>query len=608
VSLAHATGDLALLREELKPDQTRLIEPDLGYTPEQIAAACHLGAEALDAHLEAGRPHHEPTADELRQLLQYLVGDAVGEYLPLLVEELGDESTDLRSPTWHKDEVAPDTDFTVAIIGAGMSGLVAAHRLQQAGVPFVILEKNEDVGGTWFENVYPGCRVDVPNHLYSYSFAQHYDWPQFYSSQDVLLDYFRRCADEFGLRDHIRFSTEVVDAVFDEGTSRWRLHLRSPDGDHEILADAVVSAVGQLNRPHWPEIPGQERFAGPSFHSAEWRRDVPLAGRRVGVIGTGASAVQFIPEVAQEAASTIVFQRTPPWLVPTPEYHEALPAGLDQLRRDVPEFGRWTRLWLFWRMHEGMLPAVRVDPDWPHQERSVSAANDFIREMLTGYLRMEFPDDELFEKVLPHYPPAAKRVVRDNGIWARTLNRDDTTLITTGIAEITEAGVRTVDGVEHEVDVLIYGTGFRASQFLVPMRVTGRDGVELHDWWDGEARAYLGITVPGFPNLFLMYGPNTNIVINGSIIYFSECETHYILESIRMLLATGHRTMDCRPDVHDAYNAAVDEENRQMAWGASSVNTWYKNASGRVSQNWPYSLLEYWRRTRQPDPEDYVLR
>jgi 4-hydroxyacetophenone monooxygenase len=210
--------------------------------------------------------------------------------------------------------------------------------------------------------------------------------------------------------------------------------------------------------------------------------------------------------------------------------------------------------------------------------------------------------------VLPHYPPAAKRVVRDNGIWARTLNRDDTTLVTTEIAEVTEAGVRTADGVEHEVDVLIYGTGFRASQFLVPMRVTGRDGVDLHDRWDGEARAYLGVTVPGFPNLFLMYGPNTNIVINGSIIYFSECETHYILESIRMLLATAHRTMDCRPDVHDAYNAAVDEENRQMAWGASSVNTWYKNASGRVTQNWPYSLLEYWRRTRTPDPEDYVLR
>ena len=608
VAVAHLTGDLGLLRDQLRPDQTRLMEPDLGYTAEQVAAACQLVADALRAHRASGRAPHEPTAAELERMIEYLVGAAVDEYLPLLVEELGAEGTDLRAPTWQKDEIAPDRDFTVAIVGAGMSGLAAARRLDQAGVPFVILEKNDDVGGTWFENTYPGCRVDVPNHLYSYSFAQHYDWPQFYSSQDVLLDYFRACADEFGLRDRIRFGTEVLDVTFDQESETWRVRIRSADGEEELVAHAVVSAVGQLNRPHWPEIPGLDRFAGESFHSAEWRHDVDLTGRRVGVIGTGASAVQFIPVVAEQAAETVVFQRTPPWLVPTPEYHEALPEGLAELRSEVPELGRWTRLWLFWRMHEGMLPMARVDPEWPHQDRSVSEANDFIREMLTAYLRMEFPDDTLFEQVLPTYPPAAKRVVRDNGIWARTLTRDDTTLVTTEIAEITERGVRTDDGVEHEFDVLIYGTGFRASQFLVPMRVTGRDGVDLHEHWDGEARAYLGLTVPDFPNLFLMYGPNTNIVINGSIIYFSECEAHYITESIRLLLEGGHRTMDCRADVHDAYNAAVDDENSQMAWGASSVNAWYKSASGRVSQNWPFSLLEYWRRTREPQPDDYVLR
>ena len=237
----------------------------------------------------------------------------------------------------------------------------------------------------------------------------------------------------------------------------------------------------------------------------------------------------------------------------------------------------------------------------------MSQLNEFVRVLLLEYYSREFPEEELRGKVVPQYPPLAKRVVRDNGIWSRTLHRDDVELITDGIAEITEKGIRTVDGVEHVVDVLIYGTGFQASKFLTPLKVVGRDGVDLHERWGGDARAYLGLTIPGFPNLFLMYGPNTNIVINGSIIYFSECEARYIAESVRLLLDGGHRAMDCRQDVHDRFNVGVDAENRKMAWGASTVNSWYKNASGRVAQNWPYSLLEYWQRTKTPDASDYRL-
>jgi 4-hydroxyacetophenone monooxygenase len=303
-----------------------------------------------------------------------------------------------------------------------------------------------------------------------------------------------------------------------------------------------------------------------------------------------------------------VFQRTPPWLVPTPNYHDDLPSGLRWLLDHVPGYARWDRLWLFWRTHEGLLPMCRVDPAWESTDRAVSAANDIVRMLFTEYLRVEFPDDELFEKVLPHYPPVAKRVLRDNGIWARTLMRDDVELVTDVIDEITEKGITTVDGVERHFDVIIYGTGFQASRFLTPMKVVGRGGVDLHEQWDGNARAYLGITIPGFPNLFLMYGPNTNIVINGSIIYFSECEANYILECIHLLFERGARSLEPRREVHDAYNEQVDEENRQMAWGASTVNSWYKNAKGRVAQNWPYSLLEYWQRTRVPDPDDYVIR
>jgi len=489
-----------------------------------------------------------------------------------------------------------------------MSGLVAAHRLGQAGIDYVVLEKDPDVGGTWFENTYPGCRVDVPNHFYSYSFAQTGEWPGFFSTQEALLDYFRACADEFGIRPHIRFETEVVQATWDEDRQQWHLLTRRPDGTTaQEHADAVVSAVGQLNRPSWPDIPGRDTFEGESFHSAQWRHDLDLAGKRVAIIGTGASAAQFIPRVAEQAAELEVFQRTPPWLIPTPNYHDELPEGLRWVLRHVPDYARWDRLWLFWRTHEGLLPAAVVDPEWPEQHQSVSMLNEFLRQLLLAYYEAEFPDPVLYEKVVPTYPPLAKRIVRDNGIWAKTWARPNTHLVTDPIAGITPKGIRTADGIEHQADVLIYGTGFQASNFLTPMKVVGRGGVDLHERWDGEARAYLGLTIPGFPNLFLMYGPNTNIVINGSIIYFSELEARYITESMRLLLATGRRSMDCRPEVHDAYNQTIDEANRRMAWGVSTVHTWYKNASGRVSQNWPHSLLEYWERTREPDPDDYLL-
>lgn len=625
VSVAHLTGDASLLDSRFAPDPAAVLDPDCGITPEVAAEARDRATEALARYRDAGCPPQPavPTGD-FRRMVAFLIGDAqTDEYLPLLWEESG-LGGDLRAPGWHKDDLAPDTPFTVAIVGAGMSGLVTAYRLAQAGVPYVIFEKNANVGGTWFENQYPGCRVDVPNHLYSYSFAQTGDWPQFFSSQPVLLDYFRQCADEFDITEHIRFNTEVVRAVFDDQRQVWSVTVRDavPSGDDnsadagaeadrpEATAEfqAVVSAVGQLNQPSFPDIPGRDRFRRPSFHSARWRHDLDLSGKRVAVIGTGASAAQFIPAVAEQAGELVVFQRTPPWIFPTPEYQEELPEELRWLLRHVPGYVHWDRLWLFWRAHEGLLPMAKVDPTWPHQERSVSELNELARGLFAEAMAVEFPDPELRARVMPQYPPIAKRVLRDDGAYSAALARDDVRLVTTAIDEITETGVRTVDGEHHEVDVLVYGTGFAASKFLTPMSVTGTGGVDLHEHWDGEARAYLGLTIPGFPNLFLLYGPNTNIVINGSIVYFSECGARFIVEAVRALLGGRLHTIECRKDVHDAYNEQVDAANANMAWGASNVNTWYKNASGRVAQNWPFSLLEYWRRTTAPVPDDYVWR
>jgi 4-hydroxyacetophenone monooxygenase len=262
---------------------------------------------------------------------------------------------------------------------------------------------------------------------------------------------------------------------------------------------------------------------------------------------------------------------------------------------------------LFWRLSEGMLAAARVDPEWPQDGRSVSERNEALRLLLTQYLETQFEDaPELLARVLPDYPPLAKRILLDNGIWARTIKRDHVELISDAIDEITPTGV-VAGGQQRDVDVIVYATGFHASEFLTPLRVRGRDGVDLHERWNGDARAYLGMTVPGFPNLFCMYGPNTNLVANGSIIYFSECEVQYILSAIRLLLERGANAVDCRPEVHDAYNVAVDEANARMAWGAATVNTWYRNANGRIAQNWPFTLLEFWQRTRELDVADYEV-
>jgi 4-hydroxyacetophenone monooxygenase len=577
-------------------------------TVEQQAAARELAFEAIKL-LRDGQVNRDqrPIEDDVRSIFEWMTASPASEdYLPLLVEELAPAGQDPRAPTWR---AADDAGLKVVIIGAGMSGILAGIRLQQAGVPFVIIEKNADVGGTWLENTYPGARVDVQSAFYSYSFAQKIDWPNPFCTQPVLLDYFRECAEDQGILEQIRFNTEVTSATFDEETCSWAVQVKPEGGNEETLqAQAVISAVGQLNRPKMPDIKGMDTFKGPAFHSAEWDHSVDLEGKRVAVIGTGASAAQIVPEIAKDVAELSVFQRTPAWFFPAMNYHAGTPEGLLWLFRHVPQYQNWYRFWIFWTTSDGLLPAAMADDDWEPKDLSVSAANDQLRALLTMSLQAQYSDrPDLFEKILPAYPPAAKRVLLDNGSWPEALKRDNVHLVTDGIEEITPDGVKTVDGDLQKADVIIYATGFHASHFLMPMKVTGRDGVNLTEEWGGDARAYLGITVPNFPNFFLLYGPNTNIVVNGSIIYFSECEVQYVMGCLHLLLEEGHRALDCKQEVHDAYNERIDDANLHRAWGVSDVNSWYKNEHGRVAQNWPFNLVEYWQQTREPDPADYVF-
>ncbi len=608
-ALAHISTSPDLPGDGLFLDPTKHHEPQGGWTPEQQAHARDLAVRTLIELRDSDWPAApRPTAESVRPIISWMMAtEASEDYLTLLLEELGDSSQDLRAPAWTVADVAPDRRLRVAVIGAGMSGLLAAHRLHQAGIEVVVYEKNSDVGGTWLENTYPGCRVDVSSHLFCYSFAQRDDWPQHFSTQPELLDYFRGFADEFDVRQFIRFSTSVDAVSFDDRSATWQVCTVDADGRTETATfDAIVNATGQLNRPKLPDIAGRTSFAGPAFHSAQWRHDIDLTGKRVAVIGTGASAAQFIPIIAEQARQVLVFQRTPNWLAPTLDYHAEVADGQRWLLTHVPYYSQWYRFWLFWRYAEGMLPAVKVDPDWDGQGQSVSAANEQMRMLLGMYIGLCFGDrPDLLAKVMPDYPPAAKRIIRDNGVWATTLKRDNVQLITEPIAEIVPNGLVMCDGTAHDVDVVIYGSGFQASRFLTPMRVVGRGGVDLHDQWNGNARAYLGIVAPNFPNFFMLYGPNTNIVVNGSIIYFSECEVHYVMQCLRHILQTGVRAIDCLPSVHDRYNERVDDGNLHMAWGASSVNSWYKSDSGRVAQNWPFSLLEFWQQTREVNAADY---
>ena len=607
LALVHLTGDMDLLRGDIRP-QMVFLSPEDGLTDEQRERVRARALEVLVRHRDDPQSFYMPSDAELREMLGFLVGDQVpDDYVDFLTSELSLHGEDpYAQPKIEVVPAAARKNFKVLIIGAGMSGLLSAKRLKDAGIDFEVVEKNSDVGGTWLENTYPGCRVDSANHVYSYSFRPQ-DWPQHFSPQPVLREYFSDTADEYDLRGKISFETEVTTARFDEAERLWHVTTVGKDGREETrTANAVISAVGQLNRPMLPDISGRDSFQGVSFHSAEWQHDQDLSGKRVGVIGSGGSAFQFVPIIAERAASVSVFQRTAPWIVPNEEYFKHVPEGKHWLLNHVPFYAKWFRFSMFWRTAEGLLEAVRAEDGWNRPEESVSAANQMFRDALIENLKEQLDGrPDLLEQCTPDYPPGAKRALIDDGAYLKSLKRDNVQLLTDPVDCITGKGVRMQSGVEHEFDVLVYATGFKASSFLHPMKIYGLGGQELHEAWAGEPRAYKGITIPGFPNLFCCYGPNTNIVVNGSIIFFSECEVRYILGCLALSLEHDGKALDVRRDVHDQYNQWIDEGNRGMAWGQSGVNTWYKNASGRITQNWPFTLLEFWQQTRAPDPEDY---
>lgn len=583
-------------------DMTSIGDEQGGIPLDQQARARDLAFGLVTRWRDAGCPPlARPSPEAVRAAMKYVAGAEIpAAYEAFLTDELHLDGLPGASRVTIE---RPAGEFPVVIVGAGMSGLLIGVACSQAGVPFTIVEARGEVGGTWTANRYPGCRVDTPNHLYSYSFEPAHEWPYRFSTAPVLQGYFARVAEKHGLVPHIRFDTRVESAAWDG--ANWQVALSSGE---TLRARAVVSAVGQLNRPKMPDLPGVGSFAGPAFHSAEWPEGIDLEGKRVAVIGTGASAFQIVPEIAGEVASLSIFQRTPPWLLPQPFYHDAVAAGKNWLLEHLPFYANWYRFALFWSLTEFLLPAVAAEEGWG-VPGSISAANAELRGFLEMALAAQYEDrPDLLAKLVPAYAPGGKRMLVDNGVWAAALKRPNVELVTDAIAGIEAAGVRLADGRLIEADVLIYATGFHASEFLVPMRVTGEGGADLHAQWGGDARAYLGMTVPGFPNFFMLYGPNTNIVVNGSIVFFSEASVNYVMGCLKLLIDGGRTSLAPKRAVHDAFNLKVDAANAKMAWGVDGVSSWYKLASGRVAQNWPFSLVEYWNATRAPRPEEFEVR
>lgn len=609
-ALAVALGDTSILRTDLQPPLTPIDtqpHPHGGMSAEQQEAATAVAVRALAALREKGAVELGVLPDStVREVLGFLSGGRES-WTPMLKHELDLAADKGGRPSWSFDEVSAGRDFPVLIVGAGVAGIAAAHRYRQAGVPITVIDANTTVGGTWAKNTYPGVRLDTPTFGYSYSFAQRGDWPHQFAQGGEILDYLRDVADRAGITERIEFSTRLTRLRWDDAAASWEATTRGPSGEEQVRSfAAVVSALGQLDRPHIPDFADQGLFRGTTMHSQEWDHSVDLAGKRVAVIGTGASAYQIVPAIVDDVAELTVFQRSAPWMLPAPNYHHEVSEGFRWLQHKVPHYAQWYRLWVILTGIPGRAHTVTAEPGWPGAPLSISRKNQELRDHLTSRLEEQFRSaPDLLAHVIPTYPPGAKRMLRDNDVWAAALLAEKSTLVTAGIDRFTESGIVDTSGVEHDVDVIVYATGFKPSDYLEEVEVVGRNGTEIHDFWDGDARAHNGVTVPGFPNLFLVYGPNVGGVVAGSLHFMLERAVEYSLCAVHEVLRRGAAAIDVRPEALDRFVAWVDEGNRKMAWGQPYVHTWYQNRHGRVSQIWPYTNVEYFHITESVVESDH---
>lgn len=477
----------------------------------------------------------------------------------------------------------------LVIVGSGFAGICMAVKLKEAGYhDFVILEKTAELGGTWRDNTYPGCACDVPSHMYSYSYELNPDWSRMFAPREEIQDYLRACAAKYGITPHLRFGKDVVALEYDDGRRGWTVTTQ----DGEVLhTNAVVSGIGALHIPKFPEIVGRESFTGPAFHSAEWDHSADLIGKRVAVVGTGASAVQFVPQLAPDARHLTVFQRTPPWIHPKPDFAFS-PAARRLLR--LPGAARTLRGGIYWALESRAL-GFAVDP------RLMKAHE----RLALRHLEAQVPDPVLRRTLTPDYVIGCKRILVSSDYYP-ALTRPNVSLVTDAITEIRPRSIVDAAGVEHEADAIVYGTGFKVVDALTDRHITGRDGLSVQDAWKGGVEAYHGITAAGFPNLFFLLGPNTGLG-HTSVVFMIESQVRYVIECLRLLSRTGARALDVRPQAQRRYNDRLRARLDPLVWSAGGCRSWYLDEHGVNRTLWPGFTFEYWARTRRVKPGAYEL-
>lgn len=611
--LVVLTGDRKWIEPPFIPTRTRgMDDNDEGGFSAEVQQEIRTAAATALSDWFAGKPVvlQNPSDALLLEMMGTSLGEKIdAEYAPMIRSELqlpsaGQAVAD-ASPSPLPRRIADD--FNVLIIGAGISGLCAAIHLDRAGIPYTIVERSNKLGGVWFENRYPGAACDVPSHLYSFSFAP-FAWSRYFADSVEINRYLDKVADDFDVRRRIRFGVEVSELRFDETTAVWDVTARNADGDTETLhAKAVISCVGAFNKPRIPAVPGLSRFKGPSVHTARYPREsLDLSGRDVILVGNGASAMQVAPAIVDQVKSLTVIQRTPQWVAPFPKFKHSIPDALRRLLAEVPVYRLWYRLRLSWAFNDKLYASLQKDPEWDDGGRSINALNDSHRRGLIRYVESELGGaHHLLPKVLPDYPPFGKRMLLDNG-WFRTLAREHVEHVTGQVVEVTEDAVITSDGARHRADVLIWATGFDVVNLLAPMKVIGIGGQNIHELWHGDdAKAFLGTVVPGFPNFFCLYGPNTQFGHGGSLISVLERQMHYVMSLLGEMAEAGVAAVDVRDDIYDAYNAKVDEAHSRMIWTAPGVDGYYRSSRGRIVVNNPFRIIDVWKMTERADLNEY---
>ncbi|MDF2444326.1 MAG: 4-hydroxyacetophenone monooxygenase, partial [Subtercola sp.] len=566
-------------------------------------------AAAVDAFLliQSGAPAAIPelSAEQAVELVGIFLGEQVDDrYGPLLADEIRRRSAEGAASVESQPIDAPE-GYRVLVIGLGIAGLVAMNYLNEMGLDYTVFERAPEAGGVWYQNTYPGAGVDTPSHLYSFSFIDR-DWQKHFELRDELHRYFTDVLDELNTRDRVRFSTEVLSADYDDDTMLWTVVTRGPDGQtEEHVANIVISAVGSLNKPRLPVIPGMETFQGTQFHSSNWPQGFDPTGKRVAVVGAGASSQQISPQIAPKVEHLTIFQRSPQWVAPFDLFGQDIAPEQRTLLHTSRLYHSWTWVRLFWQFGDKVIEALRVDPEWEFPERSVNARNDGHRRLFTRYLQEQLKDrPDLYEKALPDYPPFGKRILLDNG-WYSTLKRDNVTLLTEGVTSVDATGLTGSSGDHVDLDVIIWATGFNASYFLDSLEVRGEHGVHLREvWHEDDPKAYLGVSIPRFPNFFMLGGPHS-FPGSGSFMYFMEVQMRYLRDLITGMLDKGVTAIDAKEDVTERYNELVDEVHARTVWTHPGFGTYYRNSRGRVIFVMPFLNLEYWEFTQNSGFDDY---